>query len=149
MIPFEHEANATDMQMCHNSGELRYLSRSDTSLPTVCGGSTTLSRKLLLVALFEPWNDLDMLKNPEQLVREVALKPRLHSCSHPNVYVGRHNVEIFINPPFSHGYSYVTVFSWGSDFDVSRLFAVPAATIFTFDFYVMLGAAHVGPATGT
>lgn len=63
MSLLEHEAAATDMQLCCSSWELRFPSRLATLLLAGCGGWITLSRQLSLIALPEPRDDFGMVKN--------------------------------------------------------------------------------------
>lgn len=95
MIPVEHGAACTDMQLCHRSCGLGFLRCSNAFLLTVRDWSAALSLQLSLITLREPLDDFDMLKNPIRLVREVVFAVRLHSCSRPNMFVGWYQVEIF------------------------------------------------------
>lgn len=98
LIPLERGAASADMQLCHSSCVLCYLSHLCTSFPLVRSRPTFLPRRFSRTALPKPWNDFEMLNNPVRWVQKVVIKVRLRSRSCPNMFVGLDDVEIISIP---------------------------------------------------
>lgn len=64
MIPLEHGAASTDMQLCCGSCEMGYLYHFAAIFLAVLCGSATLSRRLSQIVLSELWDNFHMLMNP-------------------------------------------------------------------------------------
>lgn len=78
-----------------------------------------------------------------RLVQEVVFKVRLSSRSRRDLYVGSHNVGIFIIPPSTRGQLYVEVPPWCGEFLPTRPLPVPTPPVFAYNSSPTLGPAHV------
>lgn len=143
MLSLLHGVASSDVQLCRISFELDFLSRFLALLPAVQSGSAAFSRQSPLIALLEPWDDFDTLKNSVGCVCKVVSKVQLRSRSPPNIHVDWYNVKVFSIPPFGRGQLYVEVPFWWGEIEPSRASAVPTPPMFAYNSPRMLGTTHI------
>lgn len=83
-----------------------------------------------------------MVKKLVRCVREVVFDVRLRSRSHPNMFVGYHNVENINISPSNRGQIYVKLAPWWSYYRPSRALSVPTPPTSAYGTSRMHALAH-------